>query len=383
MLDLKLDKVGGNLEKNQTGSKVFKNIMNKHKLIDCFRCLYSDIRKVTWINKAQSDNANNNNVDLNNNNNNNNNSNDHNNNNNNNNNDNNNNNSNDNNNNNKSNDNNYKNNYVGCRLDRFYISSLFKNVIVDCIIQPCTVSDHDFVQLKLNEDVGISFGKSYWKFNDVLLEDTKFKELFEYYWKIISKSDKSIQNSLIKEFCIDFSKQKNKKIYGEYKRLNRDFHNLNLNKNDNLQQQEEIKNKIKNVEMSLQTGSIIISKANILDSKENPSSYFFNKEKSHSLKKSIINIKHNDKSYNTSENILKCFREFYQELYSAEPVDKALNDIFLNNLPQVSFIDNACLSKPIDKEKIHQVLKQFESGKSPGSDGLTTSLKTTKLFFIF
>ena len=174
MLDLKLDKVGGNLEKNQTGSKVFKNIMNKHKLIDRFRFLYPDIRKVTWINKAQSDNANNNNVDLNNNNNNNNNSNDHNNNNNNNNNDNNNNNSNDNNNNNKSNDNNYKNNYVGCRLDRFYISSLFKNVIVDCIIQPCTVSDHDFVQLKLNEDVGISFGKSYWKVNDVLLEDTKF-----------------------------------------------------------------------------------------------------------------------------------------------------------------------------------------------------------------
>ena len=31
VLDLKLDKIGGNLEKNQTGSKVFKNIINKHK----------------------------------------------------------------------------------------------------------------------------------------------------------------------------------------------------------------------------------------------------------------------------------------------------------------------------------------------------------------
>ena len=126
---------------------------------------------------------------------------------------------------------------------------------------------------------------------------------------------------LIKDFCIDYSKQKNKKIYGEYKKLNRDFHKLDLNTNDNLQQREEIKNNIKKIETSLQTGSIIRSKANILDSKENPSSYFFNKEKSHSLKKSIVNIKHNDISYNTSENILKCFRDFYQELYSAEPVD--------------------------------------------------------------
>ena len=140
-------------------------------------------------------------------------------------------------------------NYIGCRLDRFYISAMFKNALIDCIMQPCTVSDHDFVNLTINADVGISFGKSYWKFNDTLLEDAQFKESFEYYWVIISQSNyKNLQwwdkmKTQIKYFCIDYSKQKNKEIYGEYRKLKKAYNNIDLNKNDNLQQQEEIKKK--------------------------------------------------------------------------------------------------------------------------------------------
>ena len=32
----------------------------------------------------------------------------------------------------------------------------------------------------------MTYGKSYWKFNDSLLDDDEFLQTFEYYWKIIS-----------------------------------------------------------------------------------------------------------------------------------------------------------------------------------------------------
>ena len=120
----------------------------------------------------------------------------------------------------------------------------------------------------------------------------------------------------------------------------------------------------------------------MLDCKENPSSFFFNKEKQNSLKKSVKKIIHNDMTHTKSDEILNCFRTFYQELYSEEPIDRTINEVFLNNLPQVGNIDNDMLSRPIDKQEILKVLSEMEFGKSPGSDGLTPNFYK-KLFHLF
>ena len=63
--------------------------------------------------------------------------------------------------------------------------------------------------------------------------------------------------------------------------------------------------------------------------------------------------------------------------FSEEPVVKTLNNDFLTNVHQVSFTERACLSKPIDRTEIFQIIKTFESGKSPGSDGLTINFYKT------
>lgn len=112
IFDLKCDKIGGNREKTN-GSKIFKNFIDRYKLIDAFRYKYPDKRMVTWS---------------------------------------------------------AHNNSVGCRLDRFYITKLFQTCINDSFIVPCSKSDHDFIALELNISEGISIGKSYWKLNNQILK---------------------------------------------------------------------------------------------------------------------------------------------------------------------------------------------------------------------
>ena len=327
VLDSKLDKVGGNLNKGTVGSKIFKNIIDKHKLIDAFRYLHPNKRAVTWMSKYASNSK-------------------------------------------------HDYEYIGNRLDRFYVCNTLSNSILNSDITPCAVSDHNFITLTLNTNQGISFGKSYWKFNDSLLEDKEFVDLFEYYWQIISRTNNitlewwDCIKLKIKEFCIDYSKSKNREIYGEYKELRRQYQALN---EGDLKQLEEIKLKLKDIEIELQKGSILRSKAKIIDNNENPTCYFFNKEKTASLRKTITSIKTDGDNFTSSESILDCFKTFYTDLYTDEPVDDSLNDMFLADLPKVSASDNADLCEDISKEEIWNNLRSMKLDKSPGSDGLTTA----------
>jgi len=71
---------------------------------------------------------------------------------------------------------------------------------------------------------------------------------------------------------------------------------------------------------------------------------------------------------------LASFRDFYSQLYTEEPVDGSLNDIFLSNLPKVADVANQSLCRDISKEEILKTLKEMDPDKSPGSDGFTPKL---------
>ena len=50
-------------------------------------------------------------------------------------------------------------------------------------------ADHNYIIMSLEANVGIDIGKSYWKLNDELLDDNDFVSSFQYFWKLISRSD--------------------------------------------------------------------------------------------------------------------------------------------------------------------------------------------------
>ena len=142
VLDTNLDKIGGNSDNGTIGSKPFKTIIDKMSLIDCFRYLYPTKRAVTCSMKNVFGGTSNYEI-------------------------------------------------VGSRFDRFYTSAIFKRDIKSFDTVLCVCSDHDFIILTLSgkNETGITYGKSYWKFNDELLNDCNFVTSFEIFWKVVSRTE--------------------------------------------------------------------------------------------------------------------------------------------------------------------------------------------------
>ena len=224
--------------KNGTfGSKTFKSVIDKFSLIDCSRHLHPRKRALTWMR-----------INV------------------------------------------YNIEMVGTRLDRFYASSILKQNLISFETIPCSCSDHDYIVMNLggNIEAGASFGNSCWKFNDSLLDDSDFVSAFELLWKFTSYTDSIslpwwyCMKENFKTFCIDYSKSKNKQVFGELKSLRKQYGSLDLKNDRDLKLLDEIKARVKDIEKSLWKGSIIRSKAHDIENNENPTSYFFFQKEAHS-----------------------------------------------------------------------------------------------------
>ena len=341
ILDPNLDKIGGNLSKGTVGSKTFKTLAEKFSLSDCFRHLNPNKKAVTWTRSNVATGNDTSNYD-----------------------------------------------FVGTRIDRFYTSKLICNSVSSFETLPCACSDHSFIKMTLAPDSGIDIGKSYWKFNDQLLDDHDFVRSFEFFWQMLTQNkDVTLVwwdyiKTQIKLFCIDYSKSKNRKQFGELKHLKKQYSHLNLQSESDLHIYNDIKLKVKEIENNILKGTIIRSKTQNIESNENPTTFFFQKEASQGKQKTIKTIQHNNNTYNNSKDILTSFRSFYQSLYNEEPVDPSLNSLFFDGLPQIDPSDNLFLEKKIEKDEILHALKEMKSNKSPGSDGLTNTFYL-KFFHLF
>ena len=341
ILDPNLDKIGGNLSKGTVGSKTFKTLAEKFSLSDCFRHLNPNKKAVTWTRSNVATGNDTSNYD-----------------------------------------------FVGTRIDRFYTSKLICNSVSSFETLPCACSDHSFIKMTLAPDSGIDIGKSYWKFNDQLLDDHDFVRSFEFFWQMLTQNkDVTLVwwdyiKTQIKLFCIDYSKSKNRKQFGELKHLKKQYSHLNLQSESDLHIYNDIKLKVKEIENNILKGTIIRSKTQNIESNEKPTTFFFQKEASQGKQKTIKTIQHNNNTYNNSKDILTSFRSFYQSLYNEEPVDPSLNSLFFDGLPQIDPSDNLFLEKKIEKDEILHALKEMKSNKSPGSDGLTNTFYL-KFFHLF
>ena len=332
VLNPKLDKSGGDTDRLPIGCAVFKHIIDKYKLKDVFRHLYPKQTTTTWSRIS------------------------------------------------------IKKELISCRLDRIYVSNLLIGNCIESSIKPCIYSDHDFVNVIINlnnSNETISIGNSYWKLNNSILNDDEFISAFEFYFKIISRTEDitldwwdGIKNK-IKEFCIDYSKSKKSNAYKEIKLLIKTYHN-----SQDIEEKINIKNQLENLQNKIYDGSYIRSKINMLNSNENASNYFHDKEFQNGINKTITHIIDDGMDKKSSHDILKTFHSFYENLYTDEPVDPSLNSKFLNNLPKISNDDNAMLSQPLTLDEIFSTLKEMDHTKSPGSDGLT-SLIYVKFFHLF
>ena len=93
--------------------------------------------------------------------------------------------------------------------------------------------------------------------------------------------------------------------------------------------------------------------------------------KANQRKKTISEIECNGETFIKSKDILNGFRNFYQDLYTAEPLDNDVAEIFLKDLPSLSSGDSSSLEMDFSLAEFENSLKQMQDNKSPGPDGLT------------
>ena len=78
----------------------------------------------------------------------------------------------------------------------------------------------------------------------------------------------------------------------------------------------------------------------------------------------------NGETVTGKDDIIDACRDFYAELYRAKPVDDAVIDSFVSNLPFIPAKDRLHCEGPLTVEECLDAIKGMENGKSPRVDGL-------------
>ena len=327
ILNPKYDKLGkgANLDYGTVGSKELTSLCNDYSLVDIFRHLYPYRYATTWHSPASKD--------------------------------------------------------IHTRLDRFYISRHLVDKETKFEFYPFASSDHDIFVFSFKFNKSCPFGPSYWKFNDSLLQDKEFVDNFRLFYTYHTGNkdvDLNFWDSLkdkIKNFCILYSKNKNKEKFKTLRKLNSEYSILvQCEKQDPgkyFEQLETLRIRIKTLHEQAYFGSRVRAKVTILEDEEKPSNYFNKMEKRHSKKKTIQNIERDGQHYTETKDIINCFRDFYIDLFSFERIDEEIADTFMKDLPHLSKSDSESLETSFTLNELYESLQHMQDGKSPGSDGLT------------
>ena len=317
--NLNLDKKGGNRNRGNGGWEQLHNIIKDFNLIDCFRKIYPTKHEFTWSSQG-----------------------------------------------------------VSCRLDRIYISNVLIDSIHDIFHTLYPFSDHKMVSVNFSQFNHQQTGPSYWKFNTSLLNDPNYIDYMTIFLKNnIANYPKNEEillwwdnlKELIKSATVVFSKNKAKRQRFEINCLRKDY--IQYEQAGNYEEAQRIKDELKSIEMDKLRGSQIRSKAQQLEG-EKPSKYFLYKELINNKKKNIEKIIDiNGEEQTQSEDILNCFKLYFEDLFKLDNVDEEVIHDLLTDMPKISEDEQKVLGDKIKSDEILHSLYSFKNGKSPGNDGLS------------
>ena len=124
------------------------------------------------------------------------------------------------------------------------------------------------------------------------------------------------------------------------------------------------------------------SKCRYQDLGEKPTNYFFILENRNFTSNVINKLVEDGVEYTNTEDILKCQKRFYCNLYKEnEPLnDEEIENIVGENKAKLSDHDSEQLEGEITYSELSETLKNMKNGKSPGQDGFT--FEVFKFFWI-
>ena len=330
VLNPKVDKKGGNVKVKENVVKNIKEIIDTFDLIDIWRYLNPDVHRYTWR---------------------------------------------------------QNNPLIQCRLDYFLMSDSLIEYVKDCDIGPGLRTDHSSIKIDFQLQREFKRGPGHWKFNNSLLEDQNFVlELtnnLNGWVKDNSVSDNQVKWEWIKfkirEFSIRFAKNKSKSKKDKLTSLNEKLNQLENNlavtpSEDLLQQINNVKNCIENLDAKIVDGMIVRSRIQWSEKGEKSNKYFLGLEKRNSRKKHCKKIVDETGSVTVDPiEIVNLQGDYYKKLYESKYEDEdGENSLFFEgqNIPTLNEDENKICEGDLNIGECYNVLKNMAKNKSPGNDGL-------------
>ena len=216
----------------------------------------------------------------------------------------------------------------------FWLTSVnIQDRVVNADIIPGVFSDHSAIILKLDDKTEMNRGNGFWKLNCSLLDDkndiSEISELIPAWGKGHSSiDDKRILWDILKyeirKFSIRYCSNKKRNIKSKENELLIKLSELELKLDQNPSPQlitdyENAKKALREVESYKTKGTIIRSKVQWVEEREQSSKYFFGLEKNNYVKKHIRKLERPDGTVTMDpEEILTLELNYYEKLYSSK-----------------------------------------------------------------
>lgn len=273
------------------------------------------------------------------------------------------------------------------RIDKFFVYRRLLNTIRTTEYYPVTYSDHSCTIMKCSKHKQKS-SSAYWCFNTSLLDDNLYIETVKTFWNSW-KTEKDKYDSLDKWW--DIGKSKLKLLTKQYSTSISERNKINKNaltakladltnsmNNDNYENYQAVKKELNELINQEQRGAAIRSRFNMINELNTSSSYFFSLEKRIKRSQDILHLKDNDGNIITDETkIRNTIKDFYNKLYTPQPIDKNAMKNLLKDMPQIDSEAAKILDSSITLEELTQSLKSAKNNKSPGIDGIPAEFYKT------
>ena len=268
------------------------------------------------------------------------------------------------------------------RIDRFLIAKSLFNKVSSCEILPCVFSDHEFITLEVLLEGVIRRGTGVWRFNNSLLSDPDFKNVLK---NVIANFKLKIPafaflrewwDSLkieIRKTCVNFSVRQHR-----LRNQNRIALTKRLIRAKNSSEPSEIINDLESqlsVLISKEAeGAKIRSRAQWFEEGEKPTRYFFRLEQSRAASNSFSCLfDENGIEKNSQQDLENILTKFYQTLFTKDSLDMQIQTSIIDALDfSLTDHERELCEGLFTLEELLTALKGLQTGKTPGSDGLST-----------
>jgi exonuclease III len=273
------------------------------------------------------------------------------------------------------------------RLDYVLVSDSLSAKTASATINPGFCSDHSLVLAEFNPGGAPLRGRGYWKFNNRLLEDSKYVESVKnkfqngVYFHEFGEDDtlnwdtlKMMMRRDSITYSIHRSKERNKQSKETSEALKKAEEALNNSDGSNKDLEENyyrLKNEWQSIENEKTAGLMLRSRARYIEQGERNTKYFIGLEKHRAETKTITEVVTEEGTVSGSKEVLDELTKFYKNLYSeSESLDLNMTSQFKSDV-QISESDKEFMDRELTIKECKEALDEMSNNKSPGLDGFT------------